>query len=979
MLQKSRLKEISEKLKGELYYDNTHRIIYSTDASAYKEKPTAVAFPKNSNDIKILIDFARKEKTSLIPRGAGTSLAGQVTGSGIVVDISKYMNKIISIDTDKKQVTIQPGVILSELNKKLEKYNLFFAPETSTANRCTMSGMLGNNACGLHSVAYGSTRDHTISVKTILSDGSEVLFGKLSENEFDEKCKFNNLEGKIYQNIKKILSDSENQKLIEKEYPDKNIPRRNTGYALDLLLESSVFGKSDKKFNFAKLLAGSEGTLAFTTEITLNLLTLPPKNKALIVAHFNSLEKVFPANLIALKHKPTAVELADSTILNLTKENIGLRKNRFFIKGDPAAILIIEFSRETKEEIIKIAEKLEKEMREQGLAYHFPVIWGDDIKKVWDLRRAGLGVLSNMKGDARSVSLVEDTAVNVEKLGDYIKDFNKLLNKHDLNCVFHAHIGTGELHLRPILNLKKKKDVELFRTFAFETAKLVKKYKGSLSGEHGDGRLRGEFIPLMYGEHIYSLFKNVKKTWDKDNIFNPGKITDTPAMNTFLRYVPDAETPQFETIFDFSKTDGILRAAEKCNGSADCRKTEIIGGTLCPSFMASKNENQTTRARANMLREILTNETNPFENTDLYKVLDLCLSCKACKSECPSSVDVAKMKAEFLQHYYDKKGVPFRSRIVANITKINRLLSVFPNIANFFLNNRLFSKLMMRIIGFEPKRKMPLLSKKTLNKQFKIHKRKRKQQSNPNYTKKVYLFADEFTNYNDSDIGIKAIRLLEKLGYEVEIPKTKESGRTYISKGLIRKAKKIAGKNIGYLDKLISTETPLLGIEPSAILSFKDEYIDFFGEKSKFYKPAQKIAKNTFLIDEFLASEIKKGNIKKEQFTDKSLKIKYHGHCQQKAIISTEATNFVLSFPKNYEVEEIPSGCCGMAGSFGFEKEHYELSQKIGELVLFPAVRKADKKTVIVANGTSCRHQIKEGTNRKAVHPVEILWEAISR
>ncbi len=967
-IQIQQLSELKTRLNGELYFDETHRIIYSTDASAYKEKPLAVAYPKNTEDIKTLLSFAKENNTSVIARGAGTSLAGQVTGKGIIADVSKYMNKILNLDVEKKLVTVQPGVILTDLNLYLKPYGLFFGPETSTANRCTIGGMAGNNACGLHSVIYGSTRDHTYSVKTILSDTSEAIFGNLSNTQFNEKLKLQNLEGKIYRKIHEILSDKTTQKEIDKEYPDKEIPRRNTGYAIDLLLDNEIFGNSGKPFNFSKLLTGSEGTLAFTTEITLELTDLPPKNVAVIGAHFESLSDALKANLIALKYKPGAVELMDNTILELAAKNKALDKNRFFLKGNPAAILIIEFARENKEEIVNIAENLEKEMRKAGYGYHFPIIWGEDIDKVWDLRKAGLGVLANMKGDAKSVSLTEDTAVKVDKLPEYVEDFQKILTKYNLECVYHAHVGSGELHLRPVLNLKDKKDVELFKTVARETALLVKKYKGSLSGEHGDGRLRGEFIPLMYGEKIYGIFKEVKKTWDEHGILNPGKITDTPPMNEFLRYKPGQKTKEIETVFDFSDTAGFLRAAEKCNGAGDCVRTSAVGGTMCPSYKASGNENQSTRARANMLREIITNDADPFDNKDLYNILDLCLSCKACKTECQANVDVAKLKAEFLQKYYDKNGIPLRSRLIANITKINKFLSLAPGVANFFLKSTLFSAPVMKIIGFSGKRKMPLLSKKTL--------KNRHKNTTPENDKKIYLFADEFTNYNDAEIGIIAIKLFEKLGYNVVIPDIFESGRTYISKGLIKKAKKIAEKNINILKNIISEKSPLIGIEPSTILSFRDEYPDFF-KNSEMKKTARKIAENTFTAEEFLAAEMQAGKITKKQFTKESKHTKLHGHCQQKAIASTAPSKYILSFPENYTVEEIPSGCCGMAGSFGYEKEHYELSMKIGEEILFPAIRETAPDIAIVAAGTSCRHQIKDGTNRNALHPVEILYDAL--
>jgi len=971
----NKLKELSTALNGDLYTDKKTRILYATDASAYRELPLAVARPKDKEDLKKLVAFANEHKTSIIPRTAGTSLAGQVVGNGIVVDISKYFTQILELNIEEHWVKVQPGVILDELNMFLKPHGLFFGPETSTASRCMIGGMVGNNACGSHSIIYGTTRDHTLATKVILSDGEEVEFKSLSKNDFQEKIEGNNLENKIYQHINNILSNQDNQKEIRKEFPDKSIYRRNTGYAIDLLLESQPFTKTENQFNFANLICGSEGTLGFITEIKLDLVEIPPKEIAVVAVHFKSKEEAFKANLVALKHNPGAVEMMDNTILNLTKGNRNQLKNRFFVDGDPGAIMIIEFTRHSIAEINKDCEDLIADLKQSGYGYYFPIIYGDDTKKVWALRKAGLGVLSNMEGDAKPVSIIEDTAVNVEKLPDYMDDFKKILEKHKLKCVYHAHIGSGELHLRPILNLKDSKDVEMFRTIGVEIAHLVKKYNGSMSGEHGDGRVRGEFIPIVIGEKNYKLLQELKTVWDPNHIFNPGKIVDVPSMTSFLRYEADRKEREIETIFDFSKVGGILRATEKCNGSGDCRKTEKSGGTMCPSYMATRNENDVTRARANILREFLTtsDKKNPFDHKEIKEVMDLCLSCKACKTECPSSVDVAKLKAEFLQHYYDAHGIPLRSRLIAYITEINKLGSMVPGIFNFFMGNKTFSSFVMRIIGFAPQRSMPLLAKKTM-KQW-MNKYIKELSHKTDSIGKVYLFNDEFTNFNDTDIGIKAVQLLTRLGYEVVIPKHIDSGRTYLSKGLLRKAKTIAIKNVNYLKDIISDKSPLIGIEPSAILSFRDEYPELVGDKLK--DIATELGKNALMIDEFLKREIENGNITKEQFTDKEQKIKLHGHCQQKAVASTDPTKFLLSFPKNYSVEEISSGCCGMAGSFGYEKEHYEVSMKIGELVLFPAVREAGENVLISAPGTSCRHQIKDGTGKQALHPVEILYNAL--
>jgi Fe-S oxidoreductase len=727
------------------------------------------------------------------------------------------------------------------------------------------------------------------------------------------------------------------------------------------------------------LIAGSEGTLCFITEIKLHVNDMPPKEAGLLCVHFNTIDESLRANLIALKYKPSASELIDHYILECTKDNIEQRKNRFFVQGDPGAILVVEYSRDSREEIAAICQQVEAEMRAAGLGYHFPVLYGDDCKKIWTLRKAGLGLLGNLPGDEKAVPVIEDTAVDVNDLPAYIRDFNEILKKHGLYSVHYAHAGSGELHLRPIINLKTEEGNRLFRVIAEEIATLVKKYDGSLSGEHGDGRLRGEFIPQMIGQKNYELLRQLKYTWDPQNIFNPNKIVDTPSMNSMLRYEPGQQTPTFNTIFRYHNQD-VLQHAEQCNGSGDCRKTHLSGGTMCPSFMATRNEKDTTRARANILREFLThsNKVNRFDHQEIKEVMDLCLSCKGCKGECPSNVDVAKLKAEFLQHYYDANGVPMRSRLIANFTKSAQLGSLFPAAYNFVMTAPGISTLVKKLSGFATERSMPTLQKHTLKRWYKQRNTTNtlRLPSTVNRQPRVYLFADEFTNYNDTHIGIKAIELLERLGYEVIIPQHIESGRTWLSKGLLRQAKVIANTNIELLSPLISESTPLIGIEPSAILAFRDEYPDLATDEN--LEASKQLAANALLIDEFLAREIDNGNIRAEQFTTAQRSIKLHGHCQQKAVASVAPTVKILSLPANYTVQNIPSGCCGMAGSFGYEKEHYELSMKIGELVLFPAVRNAAEEVIIAAPGTSCRHQVKDGTGRKALHPVEVLWEALA-
>ena len=961
---------LKQSLEGDVFTDQVQRVIYATDASSYREIPQAVTRPKNKEDIRKIIRFARQLGTSVIPRAGGTSLAGQVVGPGIVVDISKYLNKIGELNIQECWIEVEPGVVLAELNQFLSKHGLQFAPETSTANRCCIGGMLGNNSCGLHSLIYGSAREHVLEVEGILSDGSDVNFKALTTGEFEAKCEGDAglLETKIYRNIQQTLSDLFNQKEIRDQYPDPKVTRRNNGYALDMLLETDPFTQNGQPFNFCKLLAGSEGTLLFVTKIKLNLIPLPPKYQGLVCAHFNSLEDAFFGNILALRHKPDAIELTDEIILNCTKENIDQNKNRFFIQGNPSAILTIEFSSNSEEEIQQKAKSLEEDLRSKGFGYYFPLFTDkESIRKIWELRKAGLGLLSNIPGDKRSVTVIEDTAVAPENLPAYIAEFNHLISRHGLECVYYGHIATGELHLRPLLNLKDPNDVKIYQSLAREMAELVKKYRGSLSGEHGDGRLRGEFIPLMLGKHNYELIRKLKNTWDPHNILNPGKIVDTPPITQDMRLMMGQPTFKASTIFDYAPHGDLLRSVEMCNGSGDCRKSNLIGGTMCPSFMATRDEDKTTRARANALREFLTRPRNAnlFDSPEVLQVLDHCLMCKACKSECPSNVDMAKFKSEFLQQYYDQHGFPMRSLLIAYLPRINRLGMIFRPITNLITSSRLFKN----AVGFATERSIPKLSTSTLRSW------KKKQSSEKKQRGKVYLFADEFTNFNESHIGIKAILLLNKLGYEVVIPKHMESGRTYLSKGLVRKARQIGTFNILELSGIISEETPLVGIEPSCILTFRDEYPELV--EKPLQEKAKALAKNALMFEEFIVREMGKGNITSDQFSKDQKTIRLHGHCQQKAVASTLSTRLMLQLPVNYSVQEIKTGCCGMAGSFGYEKEHYKLSMQIGELDLFPAVRKSPEDEIIAAPGTSCRHHIEEGTGRKVLHPVEILWEAI--
>lgn len=963
MLTQSHLEQLAETLEGTLLFDELHKTLYSTDASVYRIRPNAVALPKTTEDIAKLIRFAATHNISVTPRTAGTSLAGQAVGDGLVIDVSKHFTKIISYDSQKKIVTVQPGVIRDELNLFLRPQGVFFAPVTSTSNRAMIGGMVGNNSSGTTSIRYGVTRDKIVEVKAILSDGTEVTFGELTSAEFIEKTKGDALENTIYKTIYDELSVREAQDEIVKEFPKPEIHRRNTGYAVDILLKSELFGGTEPTINLGKLLCGSEGTLAFTTEVTLKADDLPPVHNIMVVAHYHTIQESLESVVVAMKHHLYTCEMIDDTILDCTKTNREHVKNRFFLVGEPKAIMMFEVASHSLEDAEKQADALIKDLEKHNFGYASVKIYGTDIEKANELRKAGLGLLGSIVGDNKAADSIEDTAVEVNDLPEYIAEFSAMMLKHGQEAIYYAHAGAGELHLRPVLNLKKTEDLKLFRTIATEVAHLVKKYRGSLSGEHGDGIVRGEFIPFMIGDKNYELLKRIKLAFDPNSVLNIGKIVNALKMDENHRVISGRVEPDIKTFQDFSDSLGILRAAEKCNGSGDCRKLPSAGGAMCPSYRATRNEKETTRARANALREYLTysEKENKFDQKELYEVFELCVSCKACASECPSNVDVATLKAEFLYQYQKANGFSIRNKIFAHNAKLNKMGSKFPSVTNFISNQPFVKKTM----GIAAERQVPLLAKKTFRKW--LNGNKPATADFPNG--RLYLFIDEFTNYYDVNIGIDAFELLTKLGYQVLVIDHEESGRAYLSKGFLEEAKQIANHNVNVFKDLILANAPLVGIEPSAILTFRDEYLRLADDK----EAAEKLSRNAFTIEEFFKKEIIDGKITPESFSEETREIKIHGHCHQKSLSSVEATFAMLNLPKNNTVTIYNSGCCGMAGSFGYEKEHYNVSMQMGEDTLFPKVRNTAENVKIAAAGTSCRHQIFDGTKREAQHPVTIL------
>jgi FAD/FMN-containing dehydrogenase/Fe-S oxidoreductase len=969
-------RHLEESIDGELQYDPLYRMLYAQDASVYEEQPAGVVFPKTTEDVQAIVEFAKTFEIPLIPRGGGTSLAGQCVGDGLVVDLGRHMNQILEVNVEERWVRVQPGVILDDLNRHLAQYDLFFGPDTSTSNRCMIGGMIGNNSCGSHSIYFGQTRDHLLELGVVLSDASYELLKPWTDDEWAEQLTRQDRLGEGLRALDDVLEN--NAELIKERYPRPEVVRRNTGYALDIALGTSPYGHEGVDFSLPKLLCGSEGTLGFTTEAKLNLVDRPKLN-VLICAHFGSLRSSLEATVAAVKHDPAAVELMDRPILELTKHNIEQNRNRFFVEGEPEAILAVEFYAETREELEQKAARLIEDFKEQGFGYSYPMVWPPDDKRVWELRKAGLGLLMGTKGDTKPVTVVEDTAVAVEVLPEYIDEFAEIMEAYGTRCVYYAHASVGELHLRPELNLKDLDDAERFKGIASDVADLVRKYGGALSGEHGDGRLRAPLLERFYGEDIMALHREVKRAFDPQNLFNPKKIVDPEPIDKDWRFVPGEPTPEVETVFDWSGELGLVRAVENCNGAGVCRKRAEAGGTMCPSYMATLDEKDTTRGRANVFRQALhsPNPRDAFTSEELRGALDLCLSCKGCKSECPANVDMARLKAEFTQQYHDAKGTPLSATVFGHYGKLSRLASIAPWLANFFLSFVLSRWLMQWLLGVSAKRQLPRYASRRFARQFRDYRKSHPvEEAAKSDSKSVWLYVDPFTEYTEPELAMAAVRVLEAGGYKVEVLPIEDDGRTFLSKGLVRKAKELTQANMKRLAPLFEEfpDRKIVGLEPSALLTFRDEAPDLCDVATK--PVAKACADRAMLFEEFVAEAFDNDAFDASFDVGQNRRVVLHGHCHQKAIVGVGPTERVLA-QAGYSVETLATGCCGMAGSFGYEKKHYDVSMDIGELVLFPALRDTDAETLVCAPGTSCRHQIHDGVRRKADHPAILLEKAL--
>ena len=942
---------LKETLAGEVRFDRASRLLYSTDASIYEIEPIGVVIPRTPEDIFATAEIAHEFGAPLLPRGGGTSLAGQAVGHAVVIDNSKYLNRILEVNTDEGWAWVEPGVVQEQFNIHLRPLGFLFGPDTSTANRATLGGMIGNNSAGSHSILYGKTIDHVLEVEAVLASGERRLFKEIG---FEQARRRGGLEGRIAD----IVDMNRNE--IEARYP--RLMRRVSGYNLDEFVRNG-------KFNLAKLIVGSEGTLAHVHRAKVRI-EPRPKATALMVVHFRSVDESVRATDAILPLEPSAVELIDDTILNLARGSLEFSRQLGFIEGNPGAILLVEFYGEEEAELSARLDRLEDILRRDGLGYAYPrSLDAAGQAAIWGIRKAGLGLLLGMKGERKPIAFVEDCAVRPDQLPEFFKRFRSVIDKHGTSAGYYGHASVGCLHIRPLLNTKLPSDIRTMKNMTEEIADLVMEFGGAMSGEHGDGLARSHLNERLFGPQIYKAFQNVKRAFDPENRMNPGKIVDAPAMDENLRYGEDYDTIWLETHYDFSKEGGFATAVELCNGASVCRKTG--NGTMCPSYMATREEKHSPRGRADLMRAVLSGKLPHHEMTGetLYDALDLCLECKACKAECPSNVDIAKLKYEVLAQHNETNGTPLRSLLFAHVHRLSQAASLWSGAANWAIGNSQVRILMEQWLGIDRRRKLPDFASETFEGWFKNRPRSRMGEVLQNGMGHVILFHDTFMNFNYPEIGRAATQLLEAAGYEVRLADRVCCGRPMISKGLAETARTHAAYNVSELRKWVDRGYSIVGCEPSCILTFRDEYNDLLRGSD-----VARVGKACFLLDEFIDRETKAGRWKLD-FQPVRKRAILHTHCHQKALVGSASLKNMLR--EAYDVMEVDSGCCGMAGSFGYETEHYELSMQIGQRRLLPTVQK-ETEAVIVAPGVSCRQQIRDATGREALHPAEALVEALS-
>ena len=963
---------LSDTLAGEVRFDLYSKALYSTDASLYQIQPIGVVIPKDSQDIIKTVQIASEHNVPILPRGGGTSLAGQSVGEAIVLDMSKYMNQLLEVNVAESWARVQPGIVLDELNHKLKPHGLMYAPDVATSSRANVGGTIGNNSAGSHSLIYGKTIDHVMSLDLVLSNADEITASPISLEKLEIKKQGNTLEANIYRELCRICEH--NAAEIRKRYP--RILRRVAGYNLDEFVKDAGSKEvtpyrrdgcdENHPFSLTKILVGSEGTLATTVEATVNLVPVPHLT-ALCVVHFESLIASMEAMQPILECNPTAVELIDKTILDMARGSLEFSRLTTFIQGEPAALLAVEFYGESQAALESQLERLEKLLKSAGFGYAFVrCLTAEEKSRVWETRKAGLGLLMGMKGDAKPVGFVEDAAVPIAHLPEYVRRFDEIVTAHDTTAAYYAHASVGLLHNRPIVNLKSETDIQKMHDIAREVRDLLMELDGAMSGEHGDGLVRSEWIESMFGPEIYQALTEVKRAFDPNGLMNPGKIVDAPPMTENLRFGADYNTIKIDTYFDFSSQDGFGRAIEMCNGVGACRKT--LTGTMCPSFIGTREEEHSTRGRANALRSIISGALPHTEFTDerLQEVLDLCLGCKACKAECPSNVDMAKIKYEVMAHYHKANGLPLHRRLFGEIGALAPLGSMFSPFSNWAVNNGISKWIAEKLVGVDRRRDMPTFVRPTYEQWF------QKRRSRRTSDKKVVLFSDTFMNYSEPSIGKAAVELLEACGFEVLLPKKRCCGRPLISEGMLDRAIENASYNINALRGYADAGIPIIGCEPSCTSAITDDYVELIGTPD-----AKRVAEATYPFEEFFAQLAEKDALPLA-FSSEPRDILLHGHCHQRALVGIQPTVQMLSLPAEHNVSVIDSSCCGMAGAFGYEKAHYDLSMKIGELRLFDAVREKPRDSfTLSAAGFSCRHQLEHGTGVQPKHPIEVLRESM--
>ncbi len=949
--------ELSWRLEGEVRFDLYSRMLYSTDASNYQIEPLGVVIPRTYDDVRWTIELARQFGVPVLPRGGGSSLAGQAIGRAVVIDFSKYLNQLLDVDPSARLARVQPGIVLAQLNAKLRRHGLMFGPDPASADRATIGGVIGNNASGSHSILYGMTADHVHEAHTLLSDGTELTFRSLPWDEVERRAARDSREGLLYRELLRLRTHY--GEAIAREYPKHW--RRASGYGLPVLLEPQL--------NVARLLASSEGTLAVGLEYTLNLVPLP-RLTGLLLLQFDDLVAAMEAVPALLETEPSAVELMDGLLIRLTREQPGYASRIAFLSGVPEALLMVEYYAESESELESKLDHLLRLVQEQRLGRD-PLAITDRQQQadIWAVRKAGLGLLYSIRGDLKPIACIEDVSVPVNHLAEYVREILRLVAEHGTKAAFYAHASAGCLHVRPLVNLKTAEGVRTMRALTEGSLALAKRFGGVLSGEHGDGLARGELNPLLFGPTLYQCMKELKAAFDPLGLLNPGKIVDCPPLDEQLRYGPDYRPIEPKTFFAFRQDGGFLRAIEMCNGAGVCRKLGV--GTMCPSYMATRDERDTTRARANALRNALAGrilEPRHFTDPRTYDVFDLCLACKACKTECPSSVDMARIKAEFLAQYFAVHGTPLRARAFAHIHLLNRLGSRLAPLSNLALRTP-FGTLAKRVLGIHPKRSLPAFARVPFDRWFRDQHIPR----TDGVRGPVIYFHDTFATYNYPEIGQAAVLLLEAAGYQVLVLERRQCcGRPMISKGLLRDAQRVARENVALLAPFARAGIPIIGTEPSCILTFRDEYPDLLPPSDD----VSIVAEQTFLLDEFLARAIEREGLVLPFRSDPGPQILFHGHCHQKALVGVKHALTLLR-AAGCQVEESGAGCCGMAGSFGYEVEHYEISKKIGADRLFPKVLEQPPETIVVVSGVSCREQIAHFTRRRPLHLGEVLAQRL--